>query len=89
MTGLLPVPKDAINLVLDNFDGNGPAHGRYAGPVFSGAKLDFPSPTGAVSQLNDGVFNSSVFHEKAVNLSERRPLVGNINRPLLRPSVHL
>ena len=33
-----------------------------AGPAFAVAQSDFPSPTIVVGQLNDGVFNSLVFH---------------------------
>jgi hypothetical protein len=78
MTALLPVLKHAINLVLDNFDCSGSAQGRHAGSVFSSAKSDFPAPTVAINQFNDGVFYSSVFHGKAANLSGSHPLVGDL-----------
>jgi hypothetical protein len=78
MTALLPVLEHAINLVLDNFDCSGSAEGCYAGSVFSSAKFDFPSPTVAIDQFNDGVFYSSVFHGKAANLSGSHPLVGDL-----------
>jgi hypothetical protein len=52
----------AINLSLSLFDCHRAAYRCYAGFRFAIADSDFPSPTIAFGQLNDGVFHSSVFH---------------------------
>jgi len=55
----LPVFK-VVDFALDNFDRKGSAYRRHTG--FSTVKMDFPSPTVALNQLNDGVFHTSVLH---------------------------
>ncbi len=54
--------QEAINLSLSLFDCHRAAYRCYAGFCFAIADSDFPSPTIAFGQLNDGVFHSSVFH---------------------------
>jgi hypothetical protein len=60
--GLLPVLKGAVDLKLGEFDCRRSTYRSYTGFFFSIAKFDFPSPTSAFHQLNDGVFHSLVFH---------------------------
>ena len=59
---LLLVLQDAVDLIYSELGGRRPACRSDAGPAFAVAQSDFPSPTIVVGQLNDGVFNSLVFH---------------------------
>ena len=60
---LLTVLSSAINLMFRQFDCRRSTYRRYTGFVLAFAKSDFPSPTTATNQLNDGVFYSFVLHE--------------------------
>jgi len=60
---LLPVLEHAINLGFSKLDCQGSANPSYTGFAFAVTKPDFPSPTAAIGQLNDGVFYSIVFHQ--------------------------
>jgi hypothetical protein len=59
---LLLIPKDAIDLVFSPFDCRRSTCLSHTGLAFAVAEIDFPSPTSAVHQLNDGIFHSLVFH---------------------------
>ena len=59
---LLRILEEAVNVVLSQFDcgrSTCPSHTSFA---FTVAKSDFPSPAGAVQQLNNGKFHTSMFH---------------------------
>ena len=49
--------------MLRQFDCRRSTYRSYAGFVLALAKSDFPSPTTATNQLDDGVFYSFVLHE--------------------------
>jgi hypothetical protein len=68
---LLPVLDETINLGVYNFDCGGSAIGCFAGFAFSIAKIDCPSPTAALKQLDDSVFHSSIFHRNRLIARER------------------
>jgi hypothetical protein len=59
---LPPVLQDAIDLIFRQLDCERATYRSYTGFVFAVLKPDFPSPTAAIRQLNDGVFYPSVFH---------------------------
>lgn len=59
---LLPVPKNAINLVFDDFNSGRSAYWSDTGFIFAVAQFHFPSPSSAFDQLNDGVLYSSILH---------------------------
>jgi hypothetical protein len=59
---LLPVLQDAVDLIFRQLDCERATYRSYTGFVFAVLKPDFPSPTAAIRQLNDGVFYPSVFH---------------------------
>jgi hypothetical protein len=58
----LPVLEDMINLMFSELDCRRSTCPGYPGFAFAFAQFDFPSPTSALGQLNDGVFYSLVFH---------------------------
>jgi hypothetical protein len=59
---LSPVFKGTINLVFSLFDCHRSTYESHARLAFASAQINFPSPTTVISQLNDGVFHSFVFH---------------------------
>jgi hypothetical protein len=59
----LLVLYDAINLGFGLFYCHPSAYRCHAGFDFTIVKSDFPSPTAAFNQLNDGVFYSLIFHK--------------------------
>jgi hypothetical protein len=59
---LLPLLEDMINLMFRELDCHRSTYPGYPGFAFAFAQFDFPSPASALSQLNDGVFYSFVFH---------------------------
>jgi hypothetical protein len=69
----LLVLYDAINLRFSLFYCHRSTYRSHTGSILAFAKLDFPSPTNAVSQLNHGVFYSFIFHKM---LSARQPSGG-------------
>jgi hypothetical protein len=65
-----PVLQGMIDLILSLFDRHRSAYPRQASFACAVAKLDFPSPAEAISQLNDGVFYSPVVHGFLRNCAE-------------------
>jgi hypothetical protein len=59
---LLPLLEDMINRMFSELDCHLSTCPGYPGSAFAFTQFDFPSPTSALRQLNDGVFYSLVFH---------------------------
>ena len=65
---------ESDHLGFGKFGGKRSAYRHIAGLRFPVTKIDFPSPTAAFQQLDNGAFDSSVFHEVVSQIRNRQRL---------------
>jgi hypothetical protein len=63
MAHLRLILEEAVDVLFSQFDCGGSTCPSYTSFAFSVAEIDFPPPSGAIQQLNDGKGHSFVFHE--------------------------
>jgi hypothetical protein len=61
--GLLPDLENSIDLIFDQPDGSRPTYRTDSGFASAVAKPEFPAPSAAIRQLNDGIFDAFIFHK--------------------------
>jgi hypothetical protein len=61
--GLFPAFEHSIDLIFDQPDGRRPTHRADSGFGSAVGKPEFPAPSAAIRQLNDGIFNAFIFHK--------------------------
>jgi hypothetical protein len=91
--GLLPDLEDAIDLIFDQPGGSRPTYRTDSSFASAVAKPEFPAPSTAIRQLNDGIFDAFIFHKISSHTTpakaERRFACPQNNHRMTVQYVHL